>query len=193
MLIVRRSTFNHIECLLSAERQATASMQKSLTAYDRDLKAANLELDQLRAALDESETRRTAAEKSRDRARADLECMQSSRDSAISASHEVVAERDRALAREREANQRAHNVATVLTDTEGKLGEVELSLDLSRSRREKIGSDLDALRSETMDLVEAASAVIRWLLAHSSGGSEADARATLLRKACEPVENLLNT
>lgn len=193
MLIVRRSTYDRISELYSLERQATTSMQKTLAAFCRDLKAANLELDQLRASLEAAQGVKDMAQRQRDKAQAELSRLDSVHASALEASQEVVAERDRALAREREANQKAHNIATVLTDTERKLGDTERVLDMSRSRREQIGKDLDALRDAGGAVSEIGSTVIRWLLAHSSGGSAADHQATSLRKVLERMEDLLNT
>lgn len=193
LIPVSRSTYDRSQYLLQLERQITQGLHDLINDKDRELSGLRLELEQIKVALDHCDARRESSEKGRSTALASLDSLQSTYDSALAASAEVAAERDRALEREREANQRAHNAATVLRGVEAKLIASEHSLDLCRSRREQMSMDLGALRSAAMDLCSDASCVIRFILAHSSGGSLADAEATRLRKACEGVESLLNT
>lgn len=192
-MIVRRSTYDRSQELLDLERQVTKGMQASIDAKDKALKALSLELEQTKAALNASDSQLKSCRHSETRWMTEAHSTKETLNRTSAALDEMRDERDRALESVLKADERANNAATVIGDYENKLAASERSLDMSRSRREQIGKELDMLRSETMDLVEQASTTIRWLLAHSSGGSEADAQARLLRKACESVENLLNT
>jgi len=92
----------------------------------------------------------------------------------------------------KQEKQAHHETRKQLEKVAEELRQANLRLDQGRDRREQIGKELDMLRSESMDLCEAATCVIRFLLANSSGGSLADAEAVRLRKACESVEELFN-
>ena len=192
MLIVRRSTFDQVQNLLKLERQATSSMQRTLTNYDRDIRAANLELDALRAELDAVKSERDSLQKRERRLAVDLQALQSSYDGALAASAEVVAERDRALSREREANSRAHNAATVLKATETKLADCERILNLSRSRREVIGAQLDTLRAVANKVAITSREGADFLSANSSPGSEARMHAECIYDELADLDAALN-
>lgn len=193
LIPVSRSTYDHSQYLLQLERQITKSLRDQINDKDRELGGLRLEIEQIKVALDHCDARRESSESGRRAALASLDALQSTYDSAIAASAEVVAELDRALGRGREGNQRANNVAAVLTETERKLEASERSLGLCRSRRERTGKDLDVLRMALSARLATIRAVSGWLARHSTPDSEAGGIVCQLEADAEAGESLLNT
>lgn len=163
-LFVSGREYRRVSDLLVLERSAASMQDRKIKSLQEALSEVRSELGELREAHNN-------------------ECKKHARTT------DTCQRRTNELSREKQAH---HETRKQLEKVAEELRQANLRLDLGRDRRERIGKELDDLREASTGLCEAATCVIRFILANSQGGSIADAEGVRLRKACEAVEGLLN-